>query len=1118
MKRAFRINHIVCRNPRATRLLIAIVLTTTLAGVPLAAAEMDSADTCLVVSAENIVTGPGNWYAYVQFSAKRHTIQSGDHLEYDILLPALNPELKGGIDADLDPDGLPPATATHPELRDCNLRDQDGLRLHGDAILEPARDKWYHRRFDLAALAGCTASCWTVAFEGDQPGRYVQLLDNIRITRAGQTVATIYDDGPAPEVELRLCNGYSRTVLITSAARSDALADPQAAKVLEQARRENEFRSARARFHQEMEVARELGRRLDDPELLAEIDEAVALEDEGAYESRDADAYFASLHRARHQLGHAHAQMQRFTGHLVGHAHIDLQWLWTWDETTDQIIPQTFGQALEFMKEFPDFTFSQSSAALYRATEQHHPELFKQIQQRVAEGRWEIVGGRWCEGDTNMISPESHARHLLYGQRYFQSRFGRICNVGWEPDTFGHCWTLPQILKKGGIDYYYFCRAGQGVPLFWWEGPDGSRVLTFEEPATGGWYNDVVSDDKVRELARFVLGANAFDHLMVYGVGNHGGGPTREYIQAALAMRDRSPWPNVRFSTAGEFFRRLGEHADELTIPTVRDELNPVFEGCYTTHSRIKRYNRDSETLLESAEVFAALASLRPGGPAYPREAFEDMWRNVLWNHHHDTLPGSFIHASAIYSAKMYDQLIERGTGILQRSQQALAEQIDTPSDGPHVVVFNPLAWPRSEIVEVTLQVPVTERFTTLYDNEGDVPVQILDRELEDDRVTLRICFLARNIPGCGFKVFRNRGPAARSPAPVTEQTLDEVYRVSVDANAVQPSTNRIHPRFQILHENPHGMSAWTLGAIDQTSELGAPVSTETIESGPLRHRSRSIYRFDRSTIAQDTIHYSHSPRVDYETTIYWEQVGNATDGGPMLKVAFPTGIEAESATYEIPFGDVSRKNDGHENVALKWCAVSGAATETAAGALRTVALLSDCKHAYDVKDNVIRLTLLRSSYEPDPTPDVGVHRIRYAALPTDGPLDKAAVARAAWEFNKPLQVLVRGYGKHLPSVARDPATPPLPVEWSGCESSPANVIVTALKLAEDNDDLIIRAYECAGQKSTATFSLGFPCKSVTETDLLEREMPNANQPSLTGPTITAQLEPYEIRTFRVKR
>lgn len=1061
------------------------------------------APACLLFSAENLVKGGGggaNWYAYVEFSKQRHTVQKGDALEYDIFLPESNPVMKGGIDALFSRDKLPQKFEARPWLRDSGLKDQNGLTVHGDAILDRGKGQWYHRVFDLSSLDGVTLENWSAVFEGDDGGRYTQFLAGIRIVRDGKTVLTIPADAGAktPEYAISICDGYSRNALVSALAKEEKMDGVKVGELIDRAKKGDELRLTREQFNTEIDVARNIAKRLKDDKLLAEIDAAAKAGELGT--SADPAKALAAIHDARHKLGHAHPEMEKITGHLVGHAHIDLQWLWTWDDCIDHIIPDTFGQAVKFMKEFPDFTFSQSSACLYLATEEHHPELFKEIQKYVKEGRWELVGGRWCEGDNNMISPESHVRHFLYGQRYFMSRFGKMCTVGWEPDTFGHCWTMPQILRKSGIDSYYYCRPEGKDPLFWWEGPDGSKVLTFNEPASGGWYNGPVDEQAVKEIGQFVGRTNAMDHLIVYGVGNHGGGPTRENILAALAMKQRGLLPSIKFSTASEFFGRLHAKASELTAPTKRGELNTIFEGCYTSQGAIKKGNRDCESLLESAEVMAALARL-DDGPAYAREAFESMWRDVTWTHHHDTLPGSLIHPSALFTRRVFDGVLERGGAIRERSESAIAARAKVDGKGPHVFVFNPLAWTRSEVVEVTVTLPASEHLHAARDAQGDVPTQLIEQRTDGDVTTARICFVAREVPGCGYKAYSLDGDAhvtLRKPAK--------------PAAAMEGSS------LMVLRERPHGMSAWSIGEYVGSETLDKPISRRVIEDGPVRTVTRTEYRWDASTIVEERITYAavtgmSGGRVDYRTTVDWGQLGNATDGSPLLKAAFATGVKSDNATFEIPFGDISRPADGRESPALKWCDLSGT---DAAGKSRGVTVLNDCKHGYDVKDGVVRLTLLRASYEPDPCPDVGTHVMRYATVAHDGGLDKGAASRAAWEFNKPLRAVAMAT---LGAPSARTAVKDRPAAWSGCSAGPSNIVVTGLKRSEDGDDVIVRAYECAGKLTTATIDLGFEFASASETDLLERDMmkPSA-QVEKKGRAVVTEFKPYEIRTFRVKR
>lgn len=1070
----------------------------------------EEVDRCLALFAENLADGPGNWLVYIEISKTPYTFQKGDHLEYDIYLPGDSPELKGGVDCDFKEKGLASEFAARPYARDHGFVDQNKLKLHGDAILTQAKDAWYHREFDLSRLAGVEVHRWNVHFEGDKKGKCVQFIDNVRITRDGKPVFTVYDNERNPEWSARQNSGYSQKSMVSTMPRADVGDASKVAETMARIERQFKLRDAREQFRAEMDMAKKVAKESGDAKLIDEVAKAAELEDAAAFDNADADKYIASLHKARHAIGHLHPMMQKYTGHLVGHAHIDLQWLWTWEETINDVIPQTFNQAIKFMDEFPEFTFSQSSPTLYMATERYHPELFEKMKRKIDEGRWELVGGRWCEGDTNMISPESHVRHFLYGQRYFQSRFGKMCTVGWEPDTFGHCWTMPQLLKKSGIDSYYFCRAGKGQPLFWWEGPDGSKVLAFEEPASGGWYNDVVTDAQVKELIDFVLGTGADDHLMVYGVGNHGGGPTREHIEAALAMKDRAPWPKVKFSTASEFFKRLHAIADKLKIPTIKTELNPIFEGCYTTHARIKRANRMAESAIESAEVYAAMAAAK-AGYSYPTLAFEGLWEDVLFSHHHDTLPGSFIHPAAIYTEEMFKDVLAKAARIETAAFDRLAGATTKGLPGTQILLFNPNSWPRSEVVEVEIPLAAGALCEIIDDKGKIVPHQVLARE-SAGLDSVKLCFLATDIPPMGMCAY---GVSHRSGDGATAETekhadmarpfhIERIYGVrDMKWDSGGPPMS-VLPVYTALHEKPGGMTAWQIQPYDKDEAFDKVVSEDALESGPIRWRTRRVLRWDRSTIIEDSVRYAHTPRVDFEIEVEWMQVGDAKSGGTMLKAAFDTGVETPTITSEIPFGDITRPADGKEFPTLKWVDASNGS--------KGITILNDCKHGYDAKGGLIRMSLLRSSYEPDPTPDVGRHHMRLAAMPHDGPLDKAATARAGWAFNKPIGVRV----VQSPPIA-DSAASMSQLRWSLCSVDAPNVVVTAFKRAEDGDGWIFRAAECAGQIATANFTLGIKATSVRKTNLIEVDAKETARATLKGDTLTAEFMPYEIHTFRLK-
>jgi alpha-mannosidase len=266
-----------------------------------------------------------------------------------------------------------------------------------------------------------------------------------------------------------------------------------------------------------------------------------------------------------------------FTIHYVGHAHIDMNWAWDWPETVDTAY-KTFTTVNKLMDEFPDFKFSQSQTSVYSAMEKYNPETFEMIKERVKKGRWEVTANSWVEGDKNLASGEALVRHILYTKRYFKERFGfsyDAIKIDWEPDTFGHHWMHPQILSKAGITRYYFCRAGKGLRIFWWEAPDGSRVLAWDDSKL--WYLGPVKPEDVVEAVELYEKTGTKDYLIVYEVGDHGGGPTRKDLQLIEGMKSWPIFPKVKCSTTDEFFSIAEKYGDKF--PVVKDELNFVFRG-----------------------------------------------------------------------------------------------------------------------------------------------------------------------------------------------------------------------------------------------------------------------------------------------------------------------------------------------------------------------------------------------------------------------------------------------------------------------------------------------------------------------------------------------------------
>ncbi|MGB8960215.1 MAG: hypothetical protein WCC00_14500, partial [Candidatus Aminicenantales bacterium] len=379
---------------------------------------------------------------------------------------------------------------------------------------------------------------------------------------------------------------------------------------------------------------------------------------------------------------------RELTAHLVGHAHIDLSWLWRWEETVADIARYTFKGTLAQMDKMPGLTFAQSQAAIYDAIEKDQPELFARISRKIKEGTWVPVGGMWVEPDANMPDGEALARQLLYGKRYFLDKFGVDVKVGWNPDTFGHNWQLPQILRRAGIDSYVFGRCAPGpdpTHFFWWEGMDGSRVLGY---VPAGWYN-VSLQDGTRQILETARKNTAIkDFMILYGAGDHGGGPRDVDLAAIKKLREDPNEPRLVFDLPEAYLKGITA-ANGAALPVVRRELNFTFPACYTTQAATKKNNRQLESLLVTAEKFSAIAATSGFRDYYPERDIDEAWKIVLRNQFHDILDGSSIGPVYDEVAGFYRQARTRGERALDFSLETIGNAIDTRGEGFPVVVYN---------------------------------------------------------------------------------------------------------------------------------------------------------------------------------------------------------------------------------------------------------------------------------------------------------------------------------------------------------------------------------------------------------------------------------------------
>ncbi|MDQ2806151.1 MAG: alpha-mannosidase, partial [Chloroflexota bacterium] len=800
----------------------------------------------------------------------------------------------------------------------------------------------------------------------------------------------------------------------------------------------------------------------------------------------------------------------------AGHAHIDVAWLWTLGQTRRKA-GRSFHTVLRLMEQFPDYHFTQSQPQLYAYIQQDYPELFAAIQARVAEGRWEPIGGMWVEADCNLSGPESLARQFLIGRTYFREQFGATAEspVLWLPDVFGYAWCLPQLIKLAGLEYFFTIKIGWNqtnkmpIDSFWWQGLDGSKVLTHfstapEEPL--GDKPDLLSSATYNaDLNAFsALGAWAnLQHkeaqrvlLMSYGYGDGGGGPTREMNENAGELRAFPALPRLTQGKVIDFFRRLeAESGDQL--PTWNSELYlEIHRGTYTTQSRNKRANRKIEFLLHDAEAVATLAGLLDPAYEYPHATFQTAWQGVCLNQFHDIIPGSSINAVYRESLAQYAAIQAAGEAARDTALAVIAVRV-----GGDVVVVNPTGFTRDDLILWPGELAAGQRFA------GGVVAQAVDGGTLIGGLTLA------PYSAQGLTVTADPADAATDPPPlhVAPDRLENAYiRVEIDAagditriydkraaREVLPP-GAVANQFQAFEDRPLNWDAWDIDIFyDDKQFLAAPAeSIRVVESGPLRATLEIRRRILNSRYTQRLSLAYNSPQVDVDTTIDWRE------RHILLKVAFPVDVLAPAATYEIQWGSVQRPT--HRNTSWDWARFETCAqkwVDLSEGDYG-VALLNDCKYGHDIQANVIRLSLLRAPTAPDPEADQGAHRFAYSLYPHANPgggLTPAQVAQRAYLLNDPTLAVS---GRSAPQ----PPPPPL-------VTLPDHLIIETVKWAEDGNGIIVRFYECNRQRGPITVTVGFPLRSAAITNLLE-----ADQTALPveGQSVRLSVTPFQIVTVRL--
>ena len=863
------------------------------------------------------------------------------------------------------------------------------------------------------------------------------------------------------------------------------------------------------------------------------LDRAAAALDLGALQAGDWPKLQASLRRSFAIAAPVKSYLKEFRIVLVGNAHIDIAWLWRMAETM-ALTKNTYETVIKNMGEYPELTYAQSQAITYDWIERKHPGLFQAIREKVKSGRWEIVGGMWVEPDCNLIAGESWARQLLYGKTYFREKFGVDVRIGWNPDSFGYNWNMPQLYKLGGIDTFITQKLWWNdttvFPHFFfnWQGVDGTTILTYLPPLS--YASELELQEVAGGVSKYEATTGLKESLILYGLGDHGGGPNREILDRVRGYGRLSLAPRFVHTTPGPFLQ--GKRREKLDLPLWQDELYLEYhQGTFTTQGAIKKNNRRAEAMLAATEKLCAIAWML--GDPYPKQELDACWKSALTLQFHDILPGSGITPIYRDALETYQKVQQKLKGLESAACSRIIDGIAAPKPAEKplrmtLFVFNPLSWERDDVVTTYFPVLAGHGLRLLDEEDRDVDFEVVREADGRDEIT----FVARKVPPLGYRTYSwvtRPGDAAKAPVPTPDGPgsgvlENEALRVEIDpasGNLKSIFAKRLGREFVapgeqanklwVYEDRPENWDAWNIGYTGRSWELNRADKVALVSDGPVK----TVYRVDKSFLGfskareyptedfpssfftQYITLYKALDRLDIRTEADW------WEDHLSLKACFPVDVRADKAYFEIPFAAIGRttrfetlwEKARYEVPALRWADLS----DGKGG----VALLNDSKYGHDIHGNVMKLSLLRSPTWPDPMADRGRHEFTYSLYPHAGSWSDAQVVRRGQELNQPLltRVFSGSPGK------RPPIQSFFAVEGEG-------VVIDAIKLAEDGSGLVLRLYEANGKAENASLSFFLAPDAAVEADLLEKEIAPL---ALKDGRIALAFRPFEIKTVKVR-
>lgn len=807
--------------------------------------------------------------------------------------------------------------------------------------------------------------------------------------------------------------------------------------------------------------------------------------------------------------------------HLVAHAHLDMNWMWGIQETASAVV-DTMRTILRFMREYPQFTFAQSQASVYRIIEEYEPEMIPEIKERIKEGRWEISASTWVENDKNMSDFESQVRQILYTKEYLSALFDidpKTLELDFEPDTFGHSENVPEIISAGGIKYYYHCRGNDSETLYNWEAPSGKRLLCYREPK---WYNAKITPFSLSDMPRMSCKMGVSDMLLVYGVGDHGGGPTRRDLNSIIDMQTWPLYPEMKFSSYRNFFKAVEPHRDNF--PTVQGELNFLFTGCYTSQSRLKRANKLSEARLFDSEMISSAAYEMLGET--PRSGrYAEAWENTLFNQFHDILPGSGMNETREYGMANFQKTLAISNSEEQKAIRALCDSIDTSSvetapeknsisegggvgySASHVHgymfpqcergagdtriahVFNTAAYDRHETAEIIIfDYTAPLELIAVKDSRGnDVPFTVAEQSAYYWEHHTTKLYITADIPSFSYETYVIYQKEDDRTPTFTENITHRVHHITdapvVLENAlVRAEFDKTHmtlksfidkkngeekvlpgsASFDMVREsNKRGESSWIVAEYMSLESLNEKCDVKYLGESHTEWEDTLKYQilFGNSDITANISLKKDSSLITYDIWVNWTEPGSRETLIPQLRFSLREKQVSEKYIYDIPMGLKEREALAHDVPAISFqLSESG------------LMLVSAEKYGFRGYEGVMSQTLLRSSFDPDPYPELGRHQIKFA-FGLAG--NKEDALRTANLYRHPTVT--------FPGTSH---TGKLPMAGSFFKVDGAKV--SSVKVGEDKNSLIFRLYSVSDCENTAQIVLSRPVRRAHLCDICE--------------------------------